>query len=75
MAEEERSFIGTLSRQALRTHRPFRSVIMDKTGKPVLWIRRPFNFILSKIYVRASEDENGPLVGEAQQSVDEGFLV
>ncbi|KAL7425159.1 hypothetical protein Q5752_000847 [Cryptotrichosporon argae] len=67
LAEEEQGFISTISRQALRTHRPFRSVVMDRTGKPILWIRRPFAFINSRIFVHSSEDESGRIVGEAQQ--------
>lgn len=38
LAEEEQSFVGTLSRQFLRTLRPFRAVVMDRTGKPILWV-------------------------------------
>ncbi|WWC92792.1 uncharacterized protein L201_007751 [Kwoniella dendrophila CBS 6074] len=67
LAEEEQSFISTISRQALRTHRPFRAIIMDRYGKPVLWIRRPFAFINSRIFVHAQEGAEGHLVGEAQQ--------
>lgn len=37
IAEEPRGFLGTISRQAFATHRPFRAVIMDKEGTPVLW--------------------------------------
>lgn len=37
IAEEPKGFWGTLSRQAFSTHRPFRAVIMDKEGVPVLW--------------------------------------
>ncbi|WWC65821.1 uncharacterized protein I303_108443 [Kwoniella dejecticola CBS 10117] len=67
LAEEEQTILSTISRQALRTHRPFRAVIMDSTGKPVLWIRRPFAFINSRIFVHAQEGSEGKLVGEAQQ--------
>ncbi|WVQ75032.1 hypothetical protein IAR50_004641 [Cryptococcus sp. DSM 104548] len=68
MAEEEQGYLSAISRQMLRTHRPFRSVIMDRTGKPVLWIRRPFAFINSRIFVHSSESADSALVGEAQQS-------
>ncbi|WVQ66057.1 uncharacterized protein L199_004235 [Kwoniella botswanensis] len=67
LAEEEQTILSTISRQALRTHRPFRAVIMDRYGKPVLWIRRPFAFINSRIFVHAQEGSEGMLVGEAQQ--------
>ncbi|ORX37703.1 Scramblase-domain-containing protein [Kockovaella imperatae] len=67
LVEEEQSIVSTMTRQFLRTHRPFRAIIMDRHGNPILWIRRPFQFINSRIYVRAAGEENGPLVGEAQQ--------
>ncbi|WVF68496.1 hypothetical protein IAT40_003263 [Kwoniella sp. CBS 6097] len=67
LAEEEQSFVSAISRQALRTHRPFRAVVMDRYGKPVLWIRRPFAFINSRIFVHATEGPEGTLVGETQQ--------
>ncbi|OCF35219.1 hypothetical protein I317_02265 [Kwoniella heveanensis CBS 569] len=67
LAEEEQSFLSAISRQALRTHRPFRAVVMDRYGKPVLWIRRPFAFINSRIFVHATEGPEGTLVGETQQ--------
>jgi hypothetical protein len=75
--------LGVLARQTLRTHRPFKATIMDKTGKPVLWvsyehqtvpelelirqIRRPFQFINSKMFVYAAEGAESRLVGETQQ--------
>lgn len=40
LAEEEQSIVSTMSRQFLRTHRPFRAVVMDRTGKPILWVSR-----------------------------------
>ncbi|KAK8849684.1 hypothetical protein IAR55_005019 [Kwoniella newhampshirensis] len=67
LAEEEQGILSAVSRQALRTHRPFRSVIMDRHGTPVLWIRRPFAFINSRIFVHSTEGVDGTLVGEAQQ--------
>jgi len=39
IAEEPRGFLGSLSRQVFSTHRPFRAVIMDKEGQPILWVR------------------------------------
>lgn len=38
LAEEDQSMLATMSRQVLHTHRPFKAVVMDKTGKPVLWV-------------------------------------
>lgn len=40
IAEEDKGFSGALARQAFRTHRAFRSVIMDVNGTPVLWVSR-----------------------------------
>jgi hypothetical protein len=37
IAEEPKGFLGILSRQMFATHRPFRAVIMDNEGIPVLW--------------------------------------
>ncbi|KAI0035724.1 Scramblase-domain-containing protein [Vararia minispora EC-137] len=52
IAEESRSILSTVSRQMFRTHRPFRAVIMDQGGTPVLWLRRPFSWINSRMYVQ-----------------------
>ena len=38
IAEEPQGFLGILSRQMFATHRPFRAVIMDNGGIPVLWV-------------------------------------
>lgn len=38
IAEEPRGFFAQFSRQIFRTHRPFRAIIMDKDGTPVLWV-------------------------------------
>jgi len=38
IAEEEGGLLATISRQAFATHRPFRAVIMDASGSPVLWV-------------------------------------
>ncbi|CAA7267900.1 unnamed protein product [Cyclocybe aegerita] len=76
IAEEPRGFLGTLSRQAFATHRPFRAVIMDNEGLPVLWVRRPFAWINSRMLVQrlkahANYDpETEPILGtfgEVQQ--------
>lgn len=41
MAEEDQGFLTTLQRQFFRTHRPFRSVVMDREGVPVLFVSIP----------------------------------
>ena len=52
MAEEERGFLSTLQRQIFRTHRPFRSTIMDTEGNVILKVHRPFAFINSRTFVQ-----------------------
>lgn len=39
IAEEPRGLLSMFSRQLFRTHRPFRALIMDLDGNPVLWVR------------------------------------
>ncbi len=38
IAEEPRGLLASFSRQLFKTHRPFRAVIMDREGTPVLWV-------------------------------------
>lgn len=52
IAEEDRGLLGTITRQAFSTHRPFRAVVLDASGLPVLWLRRPFAWINSQMYVQ-----------------------
>lgn len=56
IAEEPRGFLASFSRQLLRTHRPFRALVMDVHGAPVLWLRRPFAFINSRMFVQRLKD-------------------
>lgn len=74
LAEEDNSIFKTMQRQLMHTHRPFRATIMDPSGRPILWVRRPFNIINSRIMVHASDESgvagaknDGGLVGEAMQ--------
>lgn len=39
IVEEDGGFLSTFRRQAFATHRPFRAVIMDVHGTPLLWVR------------------------------------
>ena len=39
IAEEPRGILSTFSRQIFRTHRPFRALVLDLNGSPVLWVR------------------------------------
>ncbi|KAK7449677.1 hypothetical protein VKT23_013150 [Stygiomarasmius scandens] len=59
IAEEPGSFLSSINRQLLATHRPFRAVILDPAGTPILWIRRPFAFINSRMYVQRLLDYDG----------------
>ncbi|RPD80232.1 Scramblase-domain-containing protein [Lentinus tigrinus ALCF2SS1-7] len=56
IAEEPRGFLAAFSRQIFRTHRPFRAIVMDTEGSPILWLRRPFAFINSRMYVQRLKD-------------------
>lgn len=38
IAEEPRGVLSIFSRQIFRTHRPFRAVILDLHGSPILWV-------------------------------------
>lgn len=71
IAEQERSFLWTLGRQIMRTNRPVRALVMDTSGFPLLWVRRPFQFINSRMYVQRrpfdTSDEALETFGEVQQ--------
>lgn len=41
IAEEPRGIFSMFSRQIFRTHRPFRAVVMDSFGSPILWVSYP----------------------------------
>ena len=42
IAEEPGGFLSSMSRQVFATHRPFRALVMDTDGKPILWASHPF---------------------------------
>ncbi|KAJ1020320.1 hypothetical protein NDA18_005916 [Ustilago nuda] len=79
LAEEEQGLLrGSLKRQLLRTHRPFRATVMDASGQPVLMIRRPFTWINSTAHIYAvrghgpvgygaPQDSDLELIGKVQQ--------
>lgn len=79
IAEADAGMSSALTRQLLRTHRPFHAVILDNDGTPILWLRRPFSWINSRMRVQrqssaglaadGSEPELGTL-GEVQQRWD-----
>ncbi|KAJ3533584.1 hypothetical protein NM688_g7263 [Phlebia brevispora] len=56
IAEEPRGILSMFSRQLFRTHRPFRALVMDSAGSPILWLRRPFAWINSRMFVQRLKD-------------------
>ncbi|KZV71908.1 Scramblase-domain-containing protein [Peniophora sp. CONT] len=77
IAEADSGMSSALTRQLLRTHRPFHAVIMDNNGTPILWLRRPFSWINSRMRVQrqnsdSDEDAEPELdtLGEVQQRWD-----
>ncbi|KAH6918716.1 Scramblase [Coprinopsis sp. MPI-PUGE-AT-0042] len=54
--EEPRGFLSMMTRQAFATHRPFKAMIMDPAGTPMLWLRRPFSWINSRMFVQRLKD-------------------
>ncbi|KAG0308536.1 hypothetical protein BGZ97_013353 [Linnemannia gamsii] len=64
IAEEDTTMVKAMSRQVLRTHRPFKASVLDLEGNEVLKIHRPFAFINSRIMISTPDDR---LIGEVQQ--------
>ncbi|KAJ4488478.1 Scramblase-domain-containing protein [Lentinula aciculospora] len=52
IAEEPGSFLSSFNRQIFATHRPFKALVMDPSGTPILWVRRPFAWINSRMFVQ-----------------------
>lgn len=71
IAEQQRSLLWNIGRQLMRTHRPVRALVMDTQGFPLLWVRRPFQFINSRMYAQRrpfdTSDEALETFGEVQQ--------
>ena len=61
IAEEDRGFFGTVTRQMFSTHRPFRAVVLDTSGLPVLWVGLVTFLKLSTFLLFCSCDD--PLLG------------
>jgi hypothetical protein len=40
IAEEDQGILSMFRRQMFRTHRPFRAVVMDRGGNPLLLVRQ-----------------------------------
>ncbi|KAI0319794.1 Scramblase-domain-containing protein [Amylostereum chailletii] len=57
IVEEPHGLLASIGRQIFRTHRPFRAIVMDQDGVthtlvPILQIRRPFDWINSRMFVQ-----------------------
>ena len=52
IAEEPKGFLAVLARQVFATHRPFRAIVMDLEGSPIMWARITIRF--SNIYHSSS---------------------
>ena len=61
IAEEDRGFLGIVTRQMFSTHRPFRAVVLDTSGLPVLWVGLLIFLKLSTFSLFCSYDD--PLLG------------
>ncbi|KAF9193027.1 hypothetical protein BGZ51_004260 [Haplosporangium sp. Z 767] len=64
IAEEDTTMMKAMSRQVLRTHRPFQASVLDLAGNEILKIHRPFAFINSRIMISTPDNR---LIGEVQQ--------
>lgn len=62
--EEAQSLSSMLLRQIARTHRPFNATVIDCSGQIIMKLRRPFQFINSRLFVSNEYDEP---IGEVQQ--------
>ncbi|VDC06035.1 unnamed protein product [Peniophora sp. CBMAI 1063] len=58
IAEADAGMSSAPTRQLMRTHRPFHAVIVDTDGIPVLWLRRPFSWINSRMRVQRQSSSN-----------------
>ncbi|GAA6002050.1 hypothetical protein JCM10207_003052 [Rhodosporidiobolus poonsookiae] len=67
LLEEETGMAGVMSRQLLRTHRPFRATVIDTEGQVLLRVYRPFALINSRIYV--STPSAASSAGEAKEEM------
>lgn len=47
IVEEQGSIASVMSRQLLRTHRPFKALILDLHGSTILWVKLPHSFTFS----------------------------
>jgi uncharacterized protein YxjI len=68
--EKGTGFIKMLSRMFLRTHRPMDIGVVNKEGKEVLNLQRPFFFFFSDLIIT---DNQGKLIGYAKRKF--GFIL
>ncbi|ORY88769.1 Scramblase-domain-containing protein [Leucosporidium creatinivorum] len=68
LLEEELGIGSAIKRQVLRTHRPFKATVLDKEGRVLLIIRRPFAWINSRIYVCTPLDSGSPTTSSSSTS-------
>ncbi|KAJ4001486.1 Scramblase-domain-containing protein [Lentinula boryana] len=71
IAEEPGGFLSSFNRQIFATHRPFKALVMDPSGTPILWVRRPFAWINSRMYVQ--RPHTGQEVAEGSPAVLDTF--
>ncbi|GAA5898380.1 hypothetical protein JCM8208_006964 [Rhodotorula glutinis] len=69
LLEEEASIVSTMSRQLLRTHRPFRAIVLSPAGDVLLRIRRPFSWINSRIYVSTPSSSSTTSASDAKDEL------
>lgn len=66
--EEQAGFFSMLRRQAFATHRPFRAVIMDAHGTPLLWVRSGYLSHTVKVALKQSPARSaGRLLGSTRE--------
>jgi hypothetical protein len=59
IAEEPRGFLSMFARQIFRTHRPFRALVMDLHGSPILWVR---SIVVFPTSINSSNHTDSPAV-------------
>ncbi|KDE07362.1 hypothetical protein MVLG_02404 [Microbotryum lychnidis-dioicae p1A1 Lamole] len=74
LLEEDLGIGKAITRQMLKTHRPFKATVLDTEGNVILVVSRPFTWINSKITVSLPDDSDrdasgstSKVIGEAQQ--------
>ncbi|GAA5967476.1 hypothetical protein JCM11641_000558 [Rhodosporidiobolus odoratus] len=68
LLEEKTGFAGSIRRQVMRTHRPFRATVLSPEGEVLLRAHRPFALINSRIYV-STPTRSGSTAKEAKEEM------